>query len=99
MKENRYLAALREIVRKEMSDAPAKIYLFGSWAKGEARASSDIDVAIDWAGDDAAAKIAALRECIEESPIPYRVDVVHMQQASSAMIANIHREGIVWKDG
>lgn len=74
----------------------AKIYLFGSWARGSAAVSSDVDVAIDYGGKADRRKLARLREALEESSIPYNVDVVDMNEASAELLAEIERDGIEW---
>lgn len=96
--EKKYLSILKEHVLQKMQNEDAKIYLFGSWAKGSQRNSSDIDVAIEYRTGQGYGKISELRESIEESSIPYRVDIVDMQRISKPFVEKIRREGIVWKD-
>ena len=72
--------------------------MFGSWAKGTARQGSDVDVAVEYPdGVSGVLKIGELREQLEESTIPYRVDVVDMQQASQTLLQEIRKDGIQWK--
>ncbi|MCS6894792.1 MAG: nucleotidyltransferase domain-containing protein [Bacteroidia bacterium] len=71
-----------------------QIYLFGSWARGEAN-PTDIDLAI--VGSLSEAELAELREALEELPIPYRVDLISYHQAPPALQEAIQREGILWK--
>lgn len=94
---NHYLEKIRDIVLKNMENEPVDIYLFGSWARGSMRHSSDVDIAVDGKETDVSAKISALREELEESTIPYRVDVVDMERASEVLCEEIRREGILWK--
>lgn len=42
------------------------------------------------------AMLARLREALEESTIPYRVDVVDLSEADAAFRDRVHREGVVW---
>jgi len=95
---NAYLERIRDVVLKAMKDENANIYLFGSWARGNARHSSDVDIAVEGMAGDISAKIAALREDLEESTIPYQVDVVDMSRASEVLCEEIRREGILWKN-
>ena len=44
------LERVKDIVLGEIADANVKVYLFGSWARGEERRSSGIDIALDWVG-------------------------------------------------
>ncbi len=57
-----------------------EVYLFGSRARGDNTPHSDIDIAID--GDhDLSAKLSRLRFEIEESQIPYKVDLIDLSKA------------------
>ena len=91
-----YLEKTRQLVNEFMSGEDAKIYLFGSRARGDFRRSSDVDIAIEYAGKSNRIKIDDLRDFLEESTIPYRVDVVDMQFASENIIKAIRRDGILW---
>ena len=94
---NSYLEKIREVVLKHMKNEQVDVYLFGSWARGGMRHSSDVDIAVDGRKTDISTKISALREELEESTIPYRVDVVDMERASEVLCEEIRREGILWK--
>ena len=94
--ENIYIIRLQRLVLSLMREEPADIFLFGSWARGEQRQGSDVDLAVAYRGPSNALKLAELREALEESTIPYNVDVVDMQQASDALRAQIRKDGIRW---
>ena len=94
---NAYLERIRDFALKIMAEEQVNVYLFGSWARGTARHSSDVDIAVEGTVGDISPKIAALREVLEESTIPYRVDVVDMARASEVLCEEIRREGILWK--
>ena len=72
----------------------AKIWLFGSRAKERATPYSDIDVAIETtdAGTD---KLIQARFEIEESSLPYKVDLVDLKQAPY-LYEIVKKEGIRW---
>lgn len=94
--ENIYIIRLQRLVLSLMREEPADIFLFGSWARGEQRQGSDVDLAVAYRGPSNALKLAEVREALEESTIPYNVDVVDMQQASDALRAQIRKDGIKW---
>ena len=71
-----------------------RIYLFGSRARGEASEHSDIDIAIksDRSLKDA---LANARFVIEESHIPYKVDLVELSKAPY-LEQIIEKEAVRW---
>ena len=95
MKREAVLQQVKAVVEPVIEQADVRVYLFGSWARGEERVTSDIDLAIE--GEDVSRLAMQVREALEESDIPYRVDVVNLMEASPALIANVRKEGILWK--
>ena len=90
------LERVKGIVRRVLGHTPADVYLFGSWARGTQRPTSDIDVAIESAEPLPRALLASLREALEESTIPNRVDVVDLAETDTAFRDRVRREGIRW---
>jgi hypothetical protein len=74
------------------------VYLFGSWARGEATRTSDIDVAIDPYDTFPRGMLARLRERLEESHVPYRVDVVDLRRTDPEFQRRVLAEGVLWSD-
>ena len=69
----------------------------GSSVTGRLRQSSDIDVAIDAVRVLPSALLAELRERLEESAIPYDVDIVDLSAASPEIRSSVEREGLLWR--
>ena len=95
--ENKYIALLKNIVVTCLQEVNVNVYLFGSWARKEENKTSDIDIAVEWIGKVDKSKMSELREKIEESRLPYFVDVVDMTEASPILVKRIQQEGILWK--
>lgn len=76
----------------------ATVWLFGSCARGEPRQHSDIDIAILPRDDLPAGFFAALEADIEESTIPYDVDLVDLRHADPALVDEVRLESVVWRD-
>lgn len=96
--EQKYLSALREIFKRLFSDIPAEIILFGSRSTGKNTDLSDIDIAIK-SQNDISTPISYAKELIENSNIPYHVDIVEYSTLSGTLKHNIDTDGIlIWKN-
>ncbi len=87
---------VRAIVQRTLARRPVSVYLFGSWASGAPHQASDIDIAVDAAEPLPPETLARLREALEESTVPYRVDVVDLSDADTEFRERVRREGILW---
>ena len=92
------LEEVRHIVLDALSEKNAQVYLFGSWARGEATRLSDIDVAIDPHVPLPRGTLARLRERLEESYVPYHVDVVDLMRTAPEFRRRVLAEGVLWSD-
>jgi len=90
---------LIKIIECVIKEKGVTVYLFGSRATGKATSTSDIDIGIVLKknmGSDR--EIALLKEKIENSNIPYKVDVGDLSQVSESFRKQILKEGkILWK--
>jgi predicted nucleotidyltransferase len=89
---------LRRIVLSALGEHDAAVYLFGSHACGEIREASDIDIAILPRGKLSGGFFAGLAEAIEESTIPYEVDLVDLREVAPSFRREVLRTGIKWRD-
>ena len=89
---------LRRMVLDALDDHDAAVWLFGSCARDEVRQHSDIDIGILPRDDLPSGFFAELAADIEESPIPYDVDLVDLRNADAALVEEVRREGVKWKD-
>jgi len=92
------LEEVRRIVLDALGEKNAQVYLFGSWARGEATRLSDIDVAIDPHATLPRGTLARLRERLEESHVPYHVDVVDLTRTAPEFRHRVLAEGVLWSD-
>ncbi|MCF7800309.1 nucleotidyltransferase domain-containing protein [Candidatus Babeliales bacterium] len=93
--ETKYKNELINIIKKYLPDC--KIYLFGSRARKEHRLNSDIDIAINCNKKIEHIFLAQIRNDLDESNIPFLVDVVDFQTVALELQKNILAEGIIWK--
>jgi predicted nucleotidyltransferase len=89
---------VREVVVAALALCQATIYLFGSHARGTAPRRSDVDVAIDTTAPLPRGVMARLRGALEESTIPYPVDLLDLRGATEDIRDDIEREGVIWSN-
>jgi predicted nucleotidyltransferase len=92
------LREVRRIVLRGLAGRRARVYLFGSWARGEASRVSDIDVAILPEESLPSGLLPEIQEALEESASLYPVDLVDLTTASDAFRARVLAEGLPWTD-
>ena len=93
----RALAETQRIVLERLRNIPARVYLFGSHATGEANRFSDIDVAIEPLAELPPDALLDITEALEDSTIPYFVDVVDLSCTSPEFRERVRREGVLWR--
>jgi uncharacterized protein len=86
----------RRILLDELRGSEAAVYLYGSCARGDSSEFSDIDVAVESATPLPRGTFAKLRERLEESRIPYRVEVIDLNAADPSFRRRVLEEGIRW---
>ena len=89
---------LRRMVLTALGEHDAGVWLFGSCARGEVLQHSDIDIAILPRDELPSIFFADLAETIEQSSIPYDVDVVDLRRAAPGLVDEVRREGVKWRD-
>jgi predicted nucleotidyltransferase len=94
----RAIETLRRMVLAALSGHDAEVWLFGSSARGEVRRHSDIDIAILPRGDLPPGFLAELAADIEESRVPYDVDLIDLRHADPALVEEVPREGVRWRE-
>ena len=85
------------MVLAALGEHDAEVWLFGSCARGEVLQHSDIDIAILPQEELAPGFFSDLAGSVEESSIPYDVDIVDLRSAAPTLIEEVRREGVKWK--
>lgn len=83
------------IINALMPDA--RIYLFGSRARGSGGQWSDIDLALDMGERLDYRDLGEVKDLMEALRIPYKVDVVDVHAVSDKMREEIFRDKVEWK--
>jgi predicted nucleotidyltransferase len=83
MKEqDKYVALCRQIVMDQLNPDKYLVFLFGSRVHGLHRRFADIDIGIQGKEPVPAAIIENMREAIDDSIVPYPVDIVDFYRVS-----------------
>jgi predicted nucleotidyltransferase len=93
-----YLDALKKVVLEMLCDEKTKIILFGSRARKDNYAGSDIDIGLIPSGKIDTTKITLLREKIENMNIPFKVDIINFAETSQDFKQEALKEAVIWKD-
>jgi hypothetical protein len=91
----KYLDKVKEVVLNFLKDEPVRILLFGSAVKEKAPA--DIDIGIIPEGEWNRKKLTLLREKIESSNIPYKVEIVDLSSVSADFKREAERCAVLWR--
>ncbi len=94
----RAIEELRRMVLDALGDRHAGVWLFGSCARGDDRQHSDIDIAILPRDELSTGFFAELSADIEDSLIPYDVDLVDLRRADPGLVEEVLREGVKWRE-
>lgn len=96
--QDRLLDQITAILAEVFRDKPCVVYLFGSRATGTHSPVSDFDIAV-LGPEDIGRELSLARERLEESNIPYIIDLVDLRTASPMFARKVEQEGIVlWKN-
>ncbi len=90
--QNKIIAVISALIPQ------AKIYLFGSRARGTNSPRADIDIALDAGHELEPRDVYEITCMFKESNIMYKIDVVDLYQVSDLMRSEILKDKIVWKD-
>lgn len=83
------------IITKYLPDA--RIYLFGSRARHDNTPESDIDILVDNGMPIDNHALSCISDDLEESTIPFTVDVVDAHRMSQEFSQDIMKDRVLWK--
>ena len=85
---------LKDFLREFFKEKKPKIYIFGSRARGDHTKFSDIDLGF-LSEEDISYELSLLREIIEDSYLPYKVDIVDLSK-DKELLEIVLKEGKRW---
>jgi len=89
------LKIIEQAVAKELpaSQAP-KLWLFGSRATRTHKKYSDVDLLLEASPPATRAQLSKIRESLEESSLPYKVDILRPDDVYPAFLDSIENQKI-----
>jgi len=92
------LVQIKAILMHALHGKSCVVYLFGSRATGAAQPASDFDIAV-LANEDVSRELSTARDMLEESNIPFKVDVVDLRLVAPAFRHVAQTQGVLlWKN-
>ena len=96
MHYQKILKNTQKILSSLFVDRQVAVYLFGSFAHKKTHCCSDIDIGILPRKPLPLGLLPHIREGLEESNIPLRIDLVDLSRTSQKFRNAVIREGIRW---
>ena len=96
--QNKYIEQLKKIVLDELKSQNIKIFMFGSRARRDNYIGSDVDIGLIPEGKIDSSKISLLKEKIDNSNIPYKVQIVNFKEVSERFKNEAMKDIEIWKD-
>lgn len=90
---NQSEAYIRQLL-KERIPPQSRVYLYGSRSRRDNRWNSDYDLWID--GDISRKAIAEIMDQLDESFVPFKVDIVTTQQMAGHFAEHVKQEAMPW---
>jgi len=87
----------KKILFKYLNHIDCQIFLFGSQVNDTSRKPMDIDIAIMPLQTFPMGLFSEIREAVEESTIPYPVDIIDLSLADLQFVEHVKKTGIQWK--
>ena len=95
--ENKNIVRIKQVVTDYFKDDDVKILLFGSRARKDNHAVSDVDIGIIPDGKNIERKISVLKEKIEGLNIPYKIEIVNLAEVSADFKKQALKDAVIWK--
>jgi len=90
--DSEYAFIIQRVV-EPLEKLGARVWCFGSRARGDHRPTSDLDLLVD-ASQDLRGKLFEISEYLIESDFPYKVDLVEEKNLAKSYRAQIERERV-----
>ena len=94
---NPYLLQLKNLTLNIFQNEPVRIILFGSRARGDNTPNSDVDIGIIPLAQINSKFITLFREKVENLNIPFKVDIVNLNETSDEFRNQALSGAVMWR--
>ena len=96
--EKKYLEMVKDVILGKARDFECRVFLFGSRASDGYKCGADFDIGIEGIGDKNFFRLKyEVSEQIEESIVPYKVDIVNFDKVSENFKKEAYKKIEIWK--
>lgn len=92
MIKDKYLKQITNVVNQFILNKKVQAFLFGSSARKDRFGDCDIGILGDIKEND----VRRIKEALEESTLPYKVDVIDFNNVSQKFKDNVFKQPIIW---
>ena len=85
---------LDKLLVRPLKDMGASVWIFGSRARGDHKTFSDIDILFETNQEIGLGRLSQFKEALEESNLPYKVDIVNLCDLADSYRMNALKERI-----
>ncbi len=95
--EKKYEKIVKNKISELFEGSGARIYIFGSRIKGRTRRGSDLDIGVENIDyDDFLSIKRKFFLFLEESIVPFKVDLVLFDTANKDFVKSVKKEAVLW---
>ncbi len=94
----RAIEVVRSLVLDKLMGVDCRVYLIGSCARGDTNRYSDIDIAVETRQPTPDKLIPDIRIMLDESDVPFFVDVFDFALLEKRFQDQIKKEGVLWTE-
>lgn len=92
--QSEYDFILNQVV-EPLRSRGAIVWCFGSRARGDYQKFSDLDLMVE-SEEDLSGTLSSLRELVEESNFPYKIDLAQKKYFASSYLAGFERDKLLF---
>ncbi len=90
--EDAHWSILRTILLRPLTESGCSVFIFGSRARGDFQPFSDLDILIEGAANSS--RLSSISEKLEESNLPFRVDLVAAGDLADTYRPSVERDKV-----